>query len=133
MFFYKCILNKLLHSSNQSLYHVFPLLPHQQGFRQASWSTAYAPNMTSPAILDGRILTAEEAMFRQQRPAEPWLGKPVVVIKGANKNKGFVKSVELFHRLKSGMRVLVEFDYISAEHGANPRSWVDYGNIRDPQ
>ncbi|KAK7461533.1 hypothetical protein VKT23_008707 [Stygiomarasmius scandens] len=119
--------------SNQSLYRAFPLLPHQQGFQQASWSTAYAPNMTSPAILDGCILTAEEAMFRQQRPAEPWLGKPVVVIKGANKNKGFVKSVELFHRLKSGMRVLVEFDYISAEHGANPRSWVDYGNIRDPQ
>ncbi|KAK7441207.1 hypothetical protein VKT23_016688 [Stygiomarasmius scandens] len=118
--------------TKKPLYQALPLLPHQQGFRQASWGTAYAPTVTRPAMEGGRIVPAHEYLFLQQRPPEPWLDKLVIVIKGPIKNKGFVRGVELFHRFKSGMRVLVEFDYISAEHGANPRSYVDYGFIRDP-
>ncbi|KAK7471979.1 hypothetical protein VKT23_000087 [Stygiomarasmius scandens] len=114
------------------LCEAFPLLPHQQGFRQASWSTVYAPTVIQPAYEGGRVLDAQEYLLRQQRPPEPWLGKFIMVIKGPIKNQGYVRSVELFHRYKSGMRVLVEYDYISAEHGANPRHWVDYSWIRDP-
>ncbi|THU92420.1 hypothetical protein K435DRAFT_862518 [Dendrothele bispora CBS 962.96] len=55
-----------------------------------------------------------------------------MVVKGLIKNHGIVKDVELYHRCKSGMRVLVEFDFISAELGANPRQWIDYGWLRDP-
>ncbi|KAK7434494.1 hypothetical protein VKT23_020178 [Stygiomarasmius scandens] len=114
------------------LYETFPLLPHQQGFRQASWSITYAPTVIRPAFEGGRVLDAQEYLFRQQRPPEPWLNKFIMVIKGPIKNQGYVRSVELFHQYKSGMRVLVEYDYISAEHGANPRHWVDYSWIRDP-
>ena len=92
----------------------------------------YAPTVIQPAFEGGRILPAQEYLFRQQRPPEPWIDKSVQVIKGPLKNKGFVKGVELFHQFKSGMRILVEFDYISAEHGANPRSYVDYSFVRDP-
>ncbi|KAK7442271.1 hypothetical protein VKT23_016243 [Stygiomarasmius scandens] len=118
--------------TNKPLYQAFPLLPHQQGFQQASWSTVYAPTVVQPAFEGGRIVSAQEYLFRQQRPSEPWIDKLVAVIKGPIKNKGFVKGVELFHTFKSGMCVLIEFDYISAEHGANPRSYVDYSTIRDP-
>ncbi|THU78953.1 hypothetical protein K435DRAFT_811120 [Dendrothele bispora CBS 962.96] len=58
--------------------------------------------------------------------------QPVMVIKGLIKNRGFVRDVELYHRFKSSMRVLVEFDFISVELGANPRLWIDYGWVQDP-
>ncbi|KAK7464684.1 hypothetical protein VKT23_005891 [Stygiomarasmius scandens] len=76
--------------TNKVLCQVLPLLPHQQGFRQVSWGTAYAPTVARPAFEGGRILQAEEYLFRQQRPPEPWLRKHIMVIKGLIKNKGFV-------------------------------------------
>ncbi|THU79958.1 hypothetical protein K435DRAFT_874900 [Dendrothele bispora CBS 962.96] len=119
--------------ANVPLCKVIPLQPHQQAFQQASWTLTYAPTVSRPAIdAQGRPLPPQEYFAQQHRPPVPWIDKPVMVIKGLIKNRGIVKDVELYHRFKSGMRVWVEFDFISAELGANPRQWICYGWVRDP-
>ncbi|THU88154.1 hypothetical protein K435DRAFT_866568 [Dendrothele bispora CBS 962.96] len=127
------IYNARLPSANVPLCKVIPLQPHQQAFQQASWTLTYAPTVSRPAIdAQGRPLPPQEYFAQQHRPPVPWIDKPVMVIKGLIKNRGIVKDVELYHRFKSGMRVWVEFDFISAELGANPRQWICYGWVRDP-
>ncbi|THU85908.1 hypothetical protein K435DRAFT_868817 [Dendrothele bispora CBS 962.96] len=119
--------------ANEPLYKVIPLQPHQQAFQQASWTLTYAPTVSRPAIdPQGRAVPPQQYFIQQHRPPVPWIDKPVMVVKGLIKNCGIVKDVELYHRCKSGMRVLVEFDFISAELSANPRQWIDYGWMRDP-
>ncbi|THU87790.1 hypothetical protein K435DRAFT_866931 [Dendrothele bispora CBS 962.96] len=119
--------------ANEPLCKAIPLLLHQQAFQQASWTLNYAPTVCRPAIdPQGRPLLPQQYFIHQHRPPVPWIDKPVMVIKGLIKNRGIVKDVELYHRFKSGMRVMVEFDFISAELGANPRQWICYGWIRDP-
>ncbi|KAK7440769.1 hypothetical protein VKT23_016845 [Stygiomarasmius scandens] len=115
---------------DEPLCKAIPLLPHQAGFRQSSWDLAYAPTMTPATDAQGRHLQPQQYFAIQRQPPIPWIDKPVMVIKGLLKNRGVIKDVELFHRYKSGMRVLVEYDFVSAEHGANPRFWVDYGWVR---
>ncbi|THU78150.1 hypothetical protein K435DRAFT_876964 [Dendrothele bispora CBS 962.96] len=119
--------------ANEPLCKAIPLLLHQQAFQQASWTLDYAPTVSRPAIdPQGRPLLPQQYFIHQHRPPVPWIDKPVMVVKGLIKNRGIVKDVELYHRFKSGMRVMVEFDFISAELGANPRQWICYGWIRDP-
>ena len=112
---------------------VSPLTTQQQNFRQSSWDVYCAPNVRSPPIdrYTGRYITAADLVHRQ--PPEPWINKEVMVIRGSVKGKGTVKRVERSHQYPSGLKVEVEFDYISAEHGANPHSWRDYADLRDPR
>ncbi|THU94784.1 hypothetical protein K435DRAFT_798627 [Dendrothele bispora CBS 962.96] len=118
---------------NEPLCKAIPFLLHQQAFQQASWTLNYAPTVSWPAIdPHGRPLLPQQYFIHQHQPLVPWIDKPVMVIKGLIKNRGIVKDVELYHRFKSGMRVMVEFDFISAELSANPRQWICYGWIWDP-
>ncbi|KAK7435297.1 hypothetical protein VKT23_019742 [Stygiomarasmius scandens] len=120
-------------SSNQWLRTVLPLTTQQQNFRQPSWDVYHSPNVKTPLIdrYTGRYITATDIVHRQ--PPEPWINKEVLVVRGNVKGKGTVKRVERSHQYPSGLKVEVEFDYISAEHGANPHYWRDYADLRDPR
>ncbi|KAK7433844.1 hypothetical protein VKT23_020513 [Stygiomarasmius scandens] len=120
-------------SSNQWLRMAFPLTEQQQAFRQPSWDAFRAPNMKSPPIdrYTGRYITQADLVKRQ--PPEPWIDVQIIVVRGVIKGSGTLRHVERTHQYPSGLRVLVEFDYISAEHGANPQYWRDYADIRDPR
>ncbi|KAK7448052.1 hypothetical protein VKT23_013809 [Stygiomarasmius scandens] len=120
-------------STNHWLRIVSPLTAQQQNFRQPSWDVYYAPNLQSPPIdrYTGRYITAADLVNRQ--PPEPWVNIEVMVIRGSVKGKATVKHVERSYQYPSGLRVEVEYDYISAEHGANPHYWCDYADVRDPR
>ncbi|KAK7461152.1 hypothetical protein VKT23_009079 [Stygiomarasmius scandens] len=118
--------------SNRTLQEAYPLDNTQQNFRQASWGLSFAPNLRSVPmdVHTNQVLRPEEGLSRQ--PEQPWIGVEVMVVKGPHKHRGTVKSVERNHRIPSGLRVSVELNYMSAEHGAVPEKYFDYEAVRDP-
>ncbi|THU96543.1 hypothetical protein K435DRAFT_858404 [Dendrothele bispora CBS 962.96] len=119
--------------SNHWLRFVCPLNESQQHFRQPAWDVYRVPNLASPPVdpYTGRFIVPEDLTTRQ--PEQPWLNSPVMVVKGPTKNTGRIREVERSHHNASGLRVKVEFDFFSAEHGAVPQSWCDYAAVRDPR
>ncbi|THU94398.1 hypothetical protein K435DRAFT_798955 [Dendrothele bispora CBS 962.96] len=119
--------------SKQYLRFAAPLNQHQQQFAQLDWDAYRSPNLTRPPVdpFSGRWIQAEDILNRQ--PQQPWLNVPISVIRGQHKGTGTVKQVERSHHTSSKLRVLVEHDFVSAEHGAAPQYWSDYEDIRDPR
>ncbi|THU86822.1 hypothetical protein K435DRAFT_867883 [Dendrothele bispora CBS 962.96] len=110
-----------------------PLTAAQQRFKQSTWDVYSAPNF-SPSPTDpftGRQLLADDLVKRE--PKEPWINVPVRVVAGPVKNTGIVRRIERNYKNESGLRLLVEFDYVSADHGASPQFWLDYAAVRDPR
>ncbi|THV04082.1 hypothetical protein K435DRAFT_791268 [Dendrothele bispora CBS 962.96] len=118
--------------SNRTLHQTLPLSANQQYFKQASWDHSFAPNLNTPPVdrHTKEVLNPGDALDRQ--PDQPWIGAEVMIIKGAVKQRVTLKAVERNHQVPSGLRVLVELHFISAEHGAVPQIYVNYEAIRDP-
>ncbi|THU82161.1 hypothetical protein K435DRAFT_872606 [Dendrothele bispora CBS 962.96] len=119
--------------SKQYLRFATPLKDIHQHFAQLDWDAYRSPNLRYPPVdpFTGHWLTAEDIVTRQ--PEQPWLNVPVVVVSGHRKGFGNVKNVERSHLNKSRLRVLVEYSYMSADHGTVPQFWTDYGAVRDPK
>ncbi|KAK7459522.1 hypothetical protein VKT23_009505 [Stygiomarasmius scandens] len=112
--------------SNKTLQEAHPLDDRQTNFRQASWGLSFAPNLQSVPIdaHTNQVLRSEDSLSHQ--PEQPWIGVQVMVVKGPDKHQGTLKSVERNHRVPSGLRVSVELNYMSAEHGAVPVKYFEY-------
>ncbi|KAK7441219.1 Transcription elongation factor SPT5 [Stygiomarasmius scandens] len=112
---------------------VCPLDSSQQHYQQPTWDVYCAPNLRSPPIdpYTGQFLIPEDIIAKQ--PKEPWVNAEVMVIEGPIKNTGRIRRVERTREFASGLKVEVEFNFFSAEHGAVPRYWCNYASVRDPR
>ncbi|THU75688.1 hypothetical protein K435DRAFT_880345, partial [Dendrothele bispora CBS 962.96] len=118
---------------NKPLFQAFPLSEGQQYFKQQTWDLALAPNIKdTPVDPHTKQAVTPEDLIKGQ-PKQPWIGEAVIVVKGAIKNSGTVKEVQHSHRVRSGLLVRVEMNYVSADHGVSPFFYFDYAWLRDPK
>ncbi|THU87799.1 hypothetical protein K435DRAFT_804025 [Dendrothele bispora CBS 962.96] len=118
--------------ANRPLQEALPLGPHQRHFVQSTWGLSLAPNIDVRPVdrHTGHEIGPQDLLLRQ--PEEPWIGVSVAIVKGPLKHEGIIKKVERNHHVSSGLKVMVELNFASAEHGVSPRFTYDYAWLRDP-